>query len=82
MMTGDSHLAHIRKYEFDKLEVVDCFAKHLSVGVGREELLDSVKDRPGKKLCWYIIMITSESPSVAVHNVLVSSEDSLKVLPS
>ena len=24
----------------------------------------------------------SESPSVAVHNVLVSSEDSLKVLPS
>ena len=27
-------------------------------------------------------MILSESPSVAVHNVLVSPEDSLKVLPS
>ena len=27
-------------------------------------------------------MISSESPSVAVHNVLISSEDSLKVLPS
>ena len=49
MMTGESHLAHIGKYEFDKLEVVDCFAKHLSVGVGREELLDSIKDCPGQK---------------------------------
>ena len=45
-MTDGSHLAHIRKYEFDKLEVVDCFAEHLSVGVGREELVDSVKDGP------------------------------------
>ena len=50
-MADDNHLVHIRKYEFDKLEVVDCFAKHLSVGVGREELLDSVKNGPGKKLC-------------------------------
>ena len=47
-MTDGSHLAHIRKYKFDKLEVVDCFAKHLSVGVGREELVDSVKDGPGE----------------------------------
>ena len=27
-------------------------------------------------------MISSESPSVAVHNVLISSEDSLKILSS
>ena len=47
-MTDGSHLAHIRKYKFDKFEVVDCFAKHLSVGVGREELVDSVKDGPGE----------------------------------
>ena len=46
-MTDGSHLAHIGKYEFYKLEVVDCFAEHLSVGVGREELVDSVQDGPG-----------------------------------
>ena len=50
MMTGDSHLAHIRKDEFDKLEVVDRFAEHLSVGVGGEELVDGVDDGPGHKL--------------------------------
>lgn len=47
-MKDGNHLAHIRKYEFDKLEVIDCFTEHLSVGVGGEELVDSVKDGPGK----------------------------------
>ena len=50
MMTDGSHLADIGKYEFDKLEVVDCFAKHLSIGVGGEELVDSVEDSPGDKI--------------------------------
>ena len=45
-MTDGGYLALIGKDEFDKLEVVDCFAEHLSVGVGGEELVDSVKDGP------------------------------------
>ena len=81
MMTDDYiHLTEIRKYEFDKLEVVDCFAKHLSIGVGREELVDSVEDSPGDKIV--LIQNIRISPSVAVHNVLIGPEDSLEVLPS
>ena len=49
-MSSKNHLIFIRKYEFDKLEVVDCFAKHLSIGVGGEELVDSVEDCPGDKI--------------------------------
>ena len=79
-MTDYIHLTDIRKYEFDKLEVVDCFAKHLSVGIGGEELVDSVEDSPGDKIV--LIQNIRISPSVAVHNVLIGPEDSLKVLPS
>ena len=47
-MTDGGYLVLIGKYEFDKLEVVDCFAEHLSICVGREELVDSVNDGPVK----------------------------------
>ena len=50
MTDGQRGLAHIRKNQFDKLEVVDGFAEHLSIGVGGEELVDGVDDGPGHKL--------------------------------
>ena len=71
-MTDGSHLVHIRKYKFDKLEVVDCFAKHLFVGVGREKLVDSVKDCPGREIVM-IVRIMKDQDHLLLPSTMFSS---------
>ena len=49
-MSSKNELVFIRKYEFDKLEVIDGIAKHFPIGIRRKELVDSVKDCPDWKI--------------------------------
>ena len=42
------YLIFFWKYEFDELEVDDGITKHFPIGIGGEELVDSVEDCPDR----------------------------------